>query len=1520
MNTLENNLSDLFNNINNNILHYDELNSCLRLILDDEHVNRKIIYSFLNIFHLPIVLKTIVKNNSQDYWISNIVNIIIKHRFNTGQLIKQRVDSYKEKTLFITIDGDIKTNITYNKFWNDIILAGKSIEIISKNKDTVIGILSYNQYKSAMIDLCCLSFGFRVIPIPLNSTSEHLSYIINESKITHLFIGGEKATQLWNTISRKHDTLIIDINNINNVNEQIISWENFHDLGESNNEFDYQKYFLNQDMNWTNTIMYTSGSTSNPKGVRFNQINIISKRFARALALPDISSSDIFLCYLPLFHTFGRYFELMGSIFWGATYAFAESPSFNSLLKDFKIITPSIFISIPKRWVQLYELIDESIDLDFSKKDKIKEKVSELTGGNLNWGLSAAGYLDPDIFKFFHNNDIELISGYGMTEATGGITMTPPNEYTINSVGKALPGIDLKLAEDGELCMRGPYISEGFFNIKESESFKNGWFHSGDIFKEKNGHYFILDRKKDIYKNSRGQTIAPQKIENLFQDFDLIKSVYLVGDGREYNTVLIYPNKSNLPDLNKNEIHEVFTSMLISVNSFLSPFERIVSFTIIDRDFDKNKNELTQKGTFKRNNILKNFDSEIKLMYKKNYISLRNQNKEVRIPNWLIREIGTVKSNIKWNENKIFISDKNKHLTLFWKSNFLTIGNFSYKFDSNILDIDLLIKSPKLWLGNQEFLSFCTPAIFRIKESVNYQELELKIDSSIFKQDHNSIKEKSESEYQLETLHKSIKLYLSNNILFSEELKKIINTNNEWNDVLIDTFFQYQNHPNSDFRIKLLESLSPILSSEFFVNQLKANYKYFKNNSKNSEFIFDVKRLSNNQYLSLIDLLKTMHIKIDNADATDMSFIQDILSLICEYGKIHPTKFISVRSELIWWQLSNSPTQIRSTAHKEYYNLISGFRSWLGPNSSLTIDRETKEEYTWTDVITFDDNVREKHKNILMNAISGVSLIREAIFLFSNNTIIHLGDIPKNGIWIKHIATENGKSSFRTLIKTINLGTYNIVINLNQGLERDFFEDEIRWLILMGSNSNQNQLVENFGGYWPEESIYTQEYVTDETVSRYLKRNQNEISDFNKRDRWQMRWLHYIWNGVQAYIEFWHRTHYKLAIEPPLPDNLIIPKHDYTKGTRLVSISERKKVTSVAHFYLDLYIHYIIQTESRFPGLKHMADWELIFTATLESMKVNKGIPILKNLIADIGQKEYKSKFKELGLTKDRIVSFIEEFNNFGVLTKPVVFAALRYERWLELNPQAKNEAKASILKELYHDYNLNALLDEYPETRVRYFMMTCLKDSGPDLNKHFQLIIENMRSKKISPWNLNDSIELLIEKPQITENEKFFLARMLYPHINAADFVELVKTKKGESDNLDLVYKTEDSNGNIFSIRPPFQPKEIAKFQAIISKQNLSVTFTVNHEFLLLINDRNNVIGGLYFKYKNNLRVHLEWVVIRKKYQGLKLSKRLMDDFFNRMKQNKINTITVGFYHENFFYKQGFNIDQSYGGLVKRI
>ena len=248
------------------------------------------------------------------------------------------------------------------------------------------------------------------------------------------------------------------------------------------------------------TIMYTSGTTDNPNGIIFNQTNIITKRFARALALPEIGSNDSFLCYLPLYHTFGRWLEMMGTIFWGSTYTFTENTSFKTLLRDFKIAKPTVFISIPKRWIQIYEQVAATIPIEMSEEKAIKEATQSITGENLKWGLSAAGFLDTDIFKFFHQNDINLMSGYGMTEATGGITMTPPKDYIANSVGKVLPGIELKLGEDDELLMRGPYVSPGYYKDEIAGSHINGWFYSGDIFTYKKGHYFIVTEKKKFIK------------------------------------------------------------------------------------------------------------------------------------------------------------------------------------------------------------------------------------------------------------------------------------------------------------------------------------------------------------------------------------------------------------------------------------------------------------------------------------------------------------------------------------------------------------------------------------------------------------------------------------------------------------------------------------------------------------------------------------------------------------------------------------------------------------------------------------------------------------------------------------------------------------------------------------------------------------------------------------------------------------------------------------------------------------
>ena len=174
MDDIKNKIIDLFNNIEKNNISYEDLKYTLQTILEG-NVDKKEVYSFLDLLHFSSVSKIISDKGDVDFWAMKIAHIIEKYNFHSGQLFLQRVKRYKEKTLFVTIKGDNKKTISYNKFWNDLTLISRSIKSLSKNSDITIGILSFNQYESAAVDLCCLAFGFRVVPIPLNSTSEHLS-------------------------------------------------------------------------------------------------------------------------------------------------------------------------------------------------------------------------------------------------------------------------------------------------------------------------------------------------------------------------------------------------------------------------------------------------------------------------------------------------------------------------------------------------------------------------------------------------------------------------------------------------------------------------------------------------------------------------------------------------------------------------------------------------------------------------------------------------------------------------------------------------------------------------------------------------------------------------------------------------------------------------------------------------------------------------------------------------------------------------------------------------------------------------------------------------------------------------------------------------------------------------------------------------------------------------------------------------------------------------------------------------
>jgi long-subunit acyl-CoA synthetase (AMP-forming) len=606
---------------------------------------RALVWDVLDLIRRPEVLRRI-EGTATEAWAQRILSGVEASHLTVGPLFRQRAATYGSKVLFELPDAAGSRSMTWNEVAARVdTFARALVALAGPEQATRVAIISENRFETALLDLACLTSGIVNVMVPANATEADVGYILRHSAVDTVIVS--RLEQL-HKVHKNRDSLpklrqLITIDPLSAPDVMTLQELEAHAVRIPSSMVRQKSEAVRIDD--LATVMYTSGTTGTPKGIQFSHRNLVFKRFARALALPAIGDHDVFVAYLPLFHTFGRFLEMLGCVFWGAKYCFLLNPSVDALTEAMRRHRPTVFISVPKKWMQLYEAISQRAHPVEATDEELLTATQNVTGGRLRWGLSAAGYLDPDIFRFFHRQGIDLLSGFGMTEATGGATMTPPGQYRENSVGKALPGIELKLGEDGELLIRGPYMMMGYLDpVDGAPSFdKDGWFHSGDLARmDDDGHIQLIDRKKEIYKNINGETIAPQRIENLFREFESVGRPFLVGDHQEYNTLLIYPNPSykelDLSSLSAQDVREHFRSLVVSVNEFVAPFERIVDFAVIDRDLDPERGELTPKGTPRRKAVADNFAEIIDSLYRR--ISLHVGGVDVIFPNWLLQILG----------------------------------------------------------------------------------------------------------------------------------------------------------------------------------------------------------------------------------------------------------------------------------------------------------------------------------------------------------------------------------------------------------------------------------------------------------------------------------------------------------------------------------------------------------------------------------------------------------------------------------------------------------------------------------------------------------------------------------------------------------------------------------------------------------------------------------------------------------------------------------------------------------------
>lgn len=572
-----------------------------------------------------------------------------------------QLKQFPNKKMFTTKTNGIWSSISTTDFLDLVEKTSLGLIELGINENDKVGIISSNRFEWNALDVAALQIGAIIVPIYPNISKDDYTYILNDSGIKICVVGD---IDLYNKISEiKPNTPNLERLYTFNQYDNIPNWKEIHTSGKKEN-----KHIINDRRSKINpfdlaTIIYTSGTTGNPKGVMLSHNNIVSNVLACVGRMPCNENSRV-LTFLPVCHVYERMLHYL-YMYMGCSIYFAES--LETIGENIKEVKPHMFTAVPRLIEKVFDKIIqkgeelkglkrklffwavsvgdqfeiEKKDFWYSLKLSIARKLifskwKEALGGEVRAIVSGSAALQPRLARIFLAADITVLEGYGLTETSPVIAVNCSiNGIKIGTVGTLIPDVEVKIAEDGEILVKGPNVMMGYYKQPEKtdEAIIDGWFHTGDIgtFIE-NKFLKITDRKKEIFKTSGGKYIIPQAMENKFKESRFIEQMMVVGDGRKFPGALIVPsyihlkewlqykgiNTENLSNLEINNlaiVKEKFDKEINHYNQFYGGYEQIKRYELLENEFTIEGNELTPTLKLKRKNILEKYALIIERIY-----------------------------------------------------------------------------------------------------------------------------------------------------------------------------------------------------------------------------------------------------------------------------------------------------------------------------------------------------------------------------------------------------------------------------------------------------------------------------------------------------------------------------------------------------------------------------------------------------------------------------------------------------------------------------------------------------------------------------------------------------------------------------------------------------------------------------------------------------------------------------------------------------------------------------------------
>ncbi|MCO5239771.1 MAG: long-chain fatty acid--CoA ligase [Chitinophagaceae bacterium] len=535
-------------------------------------------------------------------------------------------------------------------------------DMTTENRDK-IAIISNNRPEWLITDLAVQQSGAILVPIYPTTNPLEIEFIFNDSAVKYVFVSSEELLQKLQAIRDKIPTVkeIYTFNRVENARHWSEVLEKATDSGLAEIETVKAKIQKND----LATIIYTSGTTGTPKGVMLSHNNIVQNTFLSKESFPfDDEPHYKALSFLPLNHIFEKTVSYI-YMFSGIGIYYAES--LETIGANLQEVKPDVFTTVPRLLEKVYERIigkgaeltgikkqlffwavnlgkkyDNLIDggflynLQLSIANKlIFSKWREALGGNIKYIITGGAACQERLLRIFNAAKIPLYEGYGPTENSPVIAVNrrEPGGMKMGTVGPPIKGVDVKLMDDGEICVKGPSVMEGYYKRPDltAEAIIDGWLHTGDIgIFEDNKFLRITDRKKELFKTSGGKYVAPSAIENKLKESRFIEQVIVVGSGQKFVGALIVPSFASLKDwCQKNDVPFTSNESIIKdpkvlafyketvegLNQFFNHVEQVKKFELLSREWSVESGEVTPKLSLKRKVIMEKYKDAIERIY-----------------------------------------------------------------------------------------------------------------------------------------------------------------------------------------------------------------------------------------------------------------------------------------------------------------------------------------------------------------------------------------------------------------------------------------------------------------------------------------------------------------------------------------------------------------------------------------------------------------------------------------------------------------------------------------------------------------------------------------------------------------------------------------------------------------------------------------------------------------------------------------------------------------------------------------